>query len=511
MLSLRCCKNNIQTLYNFHHLLQYSTKSPNQSFANYLINSLGFSHQQALSTSTKFRSKNTNHFKSFVNANSVVDFLKQHDFDDTHIKKVVSSYPSILSANVDKTLKPKFKLLQDHGFSGFDLVSVISSSPSIITRHMNRIILELRVVLGSDENLTKLFKKSNSFTTISSLENLVLNVALLSNEYGIDIDVIRNGIVQHAGCFLRKPEFFRNVLVRVEEELGIPRNSRMFFYGIYVLTCLSKECLESKCEVFRSFGWTEYDVSELLRISPNALLISEENIRIKLGFLMAEMGYKPDYLISHSALFGYSLENRMVPRRRVLLILKEKGLLNYTFYSAVIKTETQFLKLFVEPYKEVVPDLLEVYLNSKDVMKSHSITLLHFYNINEGKRDAETTLAMAIMDDVGILPGPRVSLQNQLDLKFEVCPCACDVSEDRRANVVQLLGLYPPLPPPRTRPRTHSHSHSRPRNLVHKHHCSAITTHQHGFLLRRHGRRVSSYDGVVKVVGKQGHEENVLR
>ncbi|XP_074311914.1 uncharacterized protein LOC141647573 [Silene latifolia] len=367
MLSLRC-KNSIQTfsfLHNFYRFHLYSTKSPNQSFANYLVNNLGFSHQQALSTSTKLPSKNTNDFKSSDNANSVVDFLKQHGFDDTHIIKVVSSCPKILASNVHQTLKPKFKLLQDHGFSGSNLVSVITSSPSFVTRQMDTIIHDLRAVLGSDENLTKLFRKSNAFTTTSALENLVSNVALLNNEYGVGIHVIRNSIVKQHACFLRKPEFFRNVLVRVEEELGIPRTSGMFLYGLYLLSGFSKECIESKCQALRSFGWTEYDVSELMRRGPNAFLSSAESIKKKLGFLMTELGYDPDFIASHSALFTYSLETRMVPRHRVLLILKEKCLLDYNFYTAIIKTETKFLKTLIEPYKEAVPGLLKVYQNSK--------------------------------------------------------------------------------------------------------------------------------------------------
>ncbi|KAH9618961.1 hypothetical protein KSS87_017565 [Heliosperma pusillum] len=34
----------------------------------------------------------------------------------------------------------------------------------------------------------------------------------------------------------------------------------------------------------------------------------------------------------------------MVPRRRVLLVLKEKALLNYNFYTAITKSETQLLR-----------------------------------------------------------------------------------------------------------------------------------------------------------------------
>ncbi|XP_074306551.1 uncharacterized protein LOC141641803 [Silene latifolia] len=339
-------------VHNFHHFslcslystetLIQSKKSPNHTFADYLVNNLGFSHQQALSISIKLPSNKVNDFKFSDNANFVVDFLKQHDLDDTHIKKAVSSYPNILAANVDKTLKPKFKILQDQGFSGSDLIRLILSSPSLVSR------------------------KSNASSATSGLENLVSNVALLNNEYRVHIQDIRNSIIQKSSCFLRKPELFRNVLVRVEEELGIPRISGMFLYGVHLLCSSSKEGIDSKRLVFKSFGWTEYDVSELMRKNPYAFLISEENIRKKLGFLMTELGYKPGFLATHATLFALSLEKRMAPRHRVLLVLKEKGLLlDYNFYAAAIKTEKQFLKTLIEPFKEDAPGLLELYLSNK--------------------------------------------------------------------------------------------------------------------------------------------------
>ncbi|XP_074310245.1 transcription termination factor MTERF15, mitochondrial-like [Silene latifolia] len=368
MASIRL-KYSVQVVYhlhNFHHLHLFSTKSPNLPFTNYLVNNLGFSHQQALSTSTKLPSKNTNYFKSSDNADSVVHFLKQHGFDDTHIKKVVSSHPAILASNVDQTLKPKFKLLQDHGFSGSDLVSIISSSPLFVKMHMDHIIHDLRAILGSNENLIKVFRKTHVFMGTSGLVNLNSNIAVLTNKYGVDIQVIRNSVLKHPQSYLRNTQFFQNVLVRVEEELGIPRNSGMFFYGVDLLCTFSKKTIDSKCQLLKSFGWTKYDVSELMRRQPNALLLSEENIRKKLDFLMTELGYKPEYLATRSVLLGYSMEKRLAPRHRVLLVLKEKGLLlDYNFYSAAKKSEKQFLKIFIEPFKEDAPGLLELYQSNK--------------------------------------------------------------------------------------------------------------------------------------------------
>ncbi|KAH9612828.1 hypothetical protein KSS87_014269 [Heliosperma pusillum] len=112
-----------------------------------------------------------------------------------------------------------------------------------------------------------------------------------------------------------------------------------------------------------------------MRRSPYIFQISEENMRKKLGFLMTELGFKPDYLAKHAALLGYNLENRMVPRHRVLLVLKEKGLfLDYNFYTAIIKTEKQFLKILIEPFKDDAPGLLQLYQSNKGYSNTDAIS-----------------------------------------------------------------------------------------------------------------------------------------
>ncbi|XP_074281164.1 uncharacterized protein LOC141606069 [Silene latifolia] len=375
MPSIRC-KYSVQVveyyLHNLQPLLHYSTKSsnqipksPNQSYINYLVDHLGFSNQQVHSIFTKLPYEYGNFSKFSINANAVIHFLKQHGFDDTHIRKAVYSYPKILSANVDQTLKPKFQLFQDHGFSESDLVSVISSSPLIVSRHMDPIIPHLKAILGNTDNLTTFFRKTHLLIGPSTLANLNSNIALLNKEYGVDIKDIRNDLLRFPGIYLKNTESFQNIVVRVEKELGIPRKSGMFRYGIRLLCTSSKKVIESKCQVLKSFGWTEYDVSELMRRSPPTFLLSEENIRKKLGFLMTELGYKPDFLATHAPLLSLSLEERLTPRHRVLLVLKEKGLLDYNFHTAAVKTEKEFLKILIEPFKEDAPGLLELYQSNK--------------------------------------------------------------------------------------------------------------------------------------------------
>ncbi|KAL9238944.1 hypothetical protein vseg_013309 [Gypsophila vaccaria] len=350
--------------FQLHSISSFSTSidaSTTQSFTDFLVNSLGFSNQQASSLSTKVKS-----FKLSRNSLIVVDFLKKHGFDDTHIRKIVSLYPKVLCSRVDGTLIPKFKLFSDLGMSNYDVIRVVSFNPWVLTHKVSeKLIPNLRAILGSDENLVRFFMKSNRYARLSNLENMFSNVALLENEYGVSLDVIRCSIVQKYGFFMRKPEFFRSVVVRVVEELRITPDSGMFLNGIFLLSSYSDQTIQSKRELFKSFGLSDYHVGELIRRSPIAFLPSEENIKKKLEFFVNVLGYSPDFLASHSALFTYSLEKRMLPRYKVLRILKMKGLLEYKLYTAIIKSEDKFLEQLIDPFRAVVPGLLELYEISK--------------------------------------------------------------------------------------------------------------------------------------------------
>ena len=169
------------------------------------------------------------------------------------------------------------------------------------------------------------------------------------------MELIRKHLRAKPSSFLRSIKSLENILISVEGKLGIPRNSRMFVYGVHLLASNCERNIESKCQVFKSFGWSQSDIGELMRRGPNCFWLSEEKIKMSLNFLMNELGYEPKFVISNVFLLTCSLESRLVPRYRILMILKEKGLVrqNYAFSSAVKLSESQFLKKFVLPFEEV--------------------------------------------------------------------------------------------------------------------------------------------------------------
>ncbi|KAJ8434263.1 hypothetical protein Cgig2_010473 [Carnegiea gigantea] len=355
-------------LHGFRHLLLYSTSSSSlQSLADQLVHSLSFSRQQAFSISDKLvqtrRFSGPNKVSDpnvLRKADSVIGFLKQNGLDQSHIRDMVSSLPKILMCKVDKTLKPKFEVLQEHGFSGPDLAVVVSADPSILLCGLNSTILPVLRALGellSTDDAVAIMKtmkglKRSSFRTVANF--LLPNIALFQN-YGIPMELIRKHLLARPSAFVRSTKSLETILIRVEGKLGIPRNSRMFFYGVYLLSSNCERNIESKCQVFKSFGWSQSDIRELMRRGPNCFRLSEENIKKSLNYLMKELGCEPKFVISNVFLLTCSLESRLVPRYRILMVLKEKGLVrqNYAFPSAVKLSESQFLMKFVLPFEEV--------------------------------------------------------------------------------------------------------------------------------------------------------------
>uniref|UniRef100_A0A803LJZ9 Reverse transcriptase zinc-binding domain-containing protein n=1 Tax=Chenopodium quinoa TaxID=63459 RepID=A0A803LJZ9_CHEQI len=294
---------------------------------------LGFPSKKPLSPTKLSRfleeqeAKKVSDFDFAKNVVSVVDFFKQIGFEQPQIKKVVAHEPRILCSNADKTLKPKIKLLQDLGFSGADLVHAILANPLLLIRLSGPAIDAIRVVVGSDYNVAKILKRSNWLSFANAANYLIPNVKLLQ-AYGISNDKIAKFMLQQPRVLVRKTDIFRDLLIKVEDKFGIPRDSPRFLPGVY-LACYKEESVKGKCDIFKSYGWTHSDVLRLIGKNPYCLGYSEAMITKKLEFLTKVLGYKPAFLASHYNLMAYGLEKRLLPRHKLLLFLKEKALVIY--------------------------------------------------------------------------------------------------------------------------------------------------------------------------------------
>uniref|UniRef100_A0A803L3H5 Uncharacterized protein n=1 Tax=Chenopodium quinoa TaxID=63459 RepID=A0A803L3H5_CHEQI len=254
-----------------------------------------------------------------------------------------------------ETLKPKIKTLSDLGISGSDLVEAIVINPSILFHNLGPAMQAYKTVLGRYGDVATVLKQSSGSSFSCAAKYLIPNVELLQNYCVIPTEKIQNYIIQHPKSFAVRTDLFRDMLIKVEVELEIPWSSSMFLYGIHMITCVSDKDIEDRCEVFKSFGWTQADVMRLIKQNPLCLCYTKARIKKRLDFLMNQQGYEPFYLSLQPLLFICSLEKRLLPRLRVIQILKEKGFLrrNYHLPSAIGMTNYLFFKRYVRPFEVV--------------------------------------------------------------------------------------------------------------------------------------------------------------
>ncbi|CAL9180472.1 unnamed protein product [Musa hybrid cultivar] len=337
------------------------TISPDPKFmVEYLVNSCGFSPSEA----AKF-SKPLARLRSTEKPDAVVNFMRSQGFDGAGIRKVISLKPNYLCVNVEKNFAPKFQFLRDLGLSESDIVDAIVKNHGILLLNVQRSIvpkLEMwESLLGSRELVLKHLKKTRRFFFSSVEKTLHPNLKFLRDECGIPEERVSVILRSHPQLISKKPESLRALVARADE-LGMPRQSRMFVRTLVALHNVSQERFEAKVELMRSFGWSESEFSSAVRKAPTFLCMSLDMLRRKVEFFINVVGYTPSFIADKPNLLLFSLQKRVIPRFRVTEMLKSKGLWTGQgkFSCILALSDTKFIEKFILPHKENVPELLDI-------------------------------------------------------------------------------------------------------------------------------------------------------
>ncbi|PHT65870.1 hypothetical protein T459_30295 [Capsicum annuum] len=242
------------------------TTTPNL-MPEFLVNSLGFSKEKAISASSKLTFLKPGNNKPQI----VVNFFKQIGLNNTQIKTLVSSSPGVLFADVTKALEPKIKVLEEFGLSGLDLAKVVARSRCFIRTGVDtRIRPSLdyrRELLGSDDSVAIALKRCPALLSYRLDRSILSNVLFLQNLGFLDSDIVKL-VIRNPRIFLQDPKWLENKVQKVEKEFSIRKDSWMFFYGVHMISSLSKSSLGMKIGIFKSFGWSDTDIITMVQRLP---------------------------------------------------------------------------------------------------------------------------------------------------------------------------------------------------------------------------------------------------
>ncbi|KAK9110387.1 hypothetical protein Sjap_018447 [Stephania japonica] len=156
----------------------------------------------------------------------------------------------------------------------------------------------------------------------------------------------------------RFDELFRNVT-----EMGIDPSCVQFANALHVFSGMNESTLESKLEMFRSYGWSEDEIVLAIRNQPICISLSKEKLNGGLDFFMNKLKWKPLVLARRPYLLGLSLEKRVIPRWMIIQCLLSKCLIKdaVNIFSVLKMTEAEFLRKFLVKYENKAPEILKLY------------------------------------------------------------------------------------------------------------------------------------------------------
>ncbi|XP_059629819.1 transcription termination factor MTERF15, mitochondrial-like [Cornus florida] len=344
----------------FSLLLFSSSPRTPIAVADYLLNRHKISPETASKVSSFVK-----YLKRPEDTDSILSFLQESGFSDTHLRYVIKVVPRVLSANLERSIKPKFKIFQDLGFSSSDVVKIVSSDPRILAcRVDNRLspsILALKSVLGSNmDDVSRFLKKSGWFLRYDLANTLIPNIEFLKS-CGISASQIAQCMYHFPRIFLHKPTRIREIVKRVDE-MGFNRECKTFLHAIRVISSISRENWELKLELFKSLGFSEDDILSVFRRQPMAFGVSKRKIKEITQLFLSTGKFDISFVVNNPNLLIYSVENRLKPRLRVLEVLERRNLLlkKPNLANACRITDKKFYENYVLPYPDEVGELFVI-------------------------------------------------------------------------------------------------------------------------------------------------------
>ncbi|CAK9324268.1 unnamed protein product [Citrullus colocynthis] len=346
--------------YFFSSSSQTQASASNGVVIQYLIDTFQLSPARAVSIMSTRRG-----LQSTEKPQSVYRYLSELGFSDAHIKSAIRITPQIAFSSIEKTLKPKIEFFQNLGLVGSDLGKFISRHSGLLT-----VSLEKKLV-PSVEILKNVFHKDICNNDILLVMQRCSYAIMRSpcKRLSVNINYLQScGIVDSQLSMLlkRQPGLFCNRESRVKDivsmvvETGFSTNTKMFVHGLHAISSVSNATFNKKVELICSFGITEKECMRMFTSAPVLVRTSIGKLKLGLEFFMNEAKVGKSDIVRNPACLMHAMQGRVLPRYRVLQIVKLKRLKKKhpKLIATLGMSDEDFLDKFVCKFPDNMKELL---------------------------------------------------------------------------------------------------------------------------------------------------------
>ncbi|KAK1369189.1 Mitochodrial transcription termination factor-related protein [Heracleum sosnowskyi] len=360
------------TLHNLNHCLirplfrSYGTKQIRPTTdslefrTEFLKNKCGLSGKALITVSKclTFDSSNTR-------PDSVLDLFRSFGFTQTSIARIVSIRPRCLEEYIpENAFKPKLDFLLSKDLTQAEVVAIVTQNPHILTSSLhNHIIPSLELLLsitGCYPNVAAVLK-CNPYVLTDNQKSFLLNTNSLI-ALGVPPSQILKLVKTCRGLFCKPHDKFRKAVFKLKD-MGFDLKSSYFLNAIHTMCFVSDSTWESRCLLFRSFGFSNDEILSMFKKLPQIMCYKEKTINTKMEFFLNKLQWTLSRFLNNPAVLVYSLEKRIIPRCSVLQVLVSKNSTSKSYMLSTIfaMSERKFIENFVTAHKDEVPGVVEAY------------------------------------------------------------------------------------------------------------------------------------------------------
>ncbi|KAL2556708.1 Mitochondrial transcription termination factor family protein [Forsythia ovata] len=317
--------------------------------------------------------------------------LRNYGLSDTQLSTISKMHPKVFQFHPQNVLLPKLDFLRSIGVSSDILLKIILSNHWLLQRNLENQLIPcynfLKNLPLADKDIVGIIRR-NSRILGTNVEKIATNLDALqrmgvpqrnSRILGTNVEKIatnldalqRTGVPQSSILYMmaHHPSLVQlnceKLKLSIDEAISLGFNPlRMLFVQAVLVLCeSSKETWENKVKVYRSFGLSDVEIKFAFRAHPFCMKLSEDKIARGMDFFVNEMRWSPGIVARRPSALFFHFEKRIVPRCRVIKVLMQKGLVkeHRTLIPFLGTTEEQFLDKFVCKYRDVFPELKDVY------------------------------------------------------------------------------------------------------------------------------------------------------
>ncbi|XP_023552360.1 uncharacterized protein LOC111810052 isoform X2 [Cucurbita pepo subsp. pepo] len=347
----------------------FSSSSHSQASASYgivvqyLIDTFELSPARAVSIMRSRRG-----IESTEKPQSVYKYLSELGFSKAHIQSTIRLAPQIAFSNIERTLKPKIEFFQNLGLVGSDLGRFISKHSTLLTVSLEKKLMPsveiLQSVFPKDEcnsDLLQGMQRCCDKLMRFPYTRLLVNINYLQS-CGIVGSQLSMLLKRQPALFGKRESQVRDIVSMVVET-GFSTNTKMFVHGLHAISSVTNATFKKKVELICSFGITEKECMRMFTSAPVLIRTSGGKLKRGLEFFMNEAEVSRSDIVRKPTCLMHAMEGRVLPRYRVLQVVKSKRLLmkHPQLIDILGMSDEDFLDKFVHRFPDHVTELLAAF------------------------------------------------------------------------------------------------------------------------------------------------------